>query len=123
MPIVFGYAAFQNEVLLRWGLAAAAFMTIAQYSYWGLYLPEAYPVHLRGTAGGFAANVGGRMIGTFAALVTTNLVAPQMPGGAPGALTPAQVAYAAAVVGTAVYVIGLITSFWLPEPKRGDLRE
>jgi branched-chain amino acid transport system permease protein len=31
------------------------------------------------------------------------------------------VAYAAAVVGTAAYVIGYIASFWLPEPQKADL--
>jgi hypothetical protein len=29
----------------------------------------------------------------------------------------------AAVVGTAVYVVGFVASFWLPEPKREDLPE
>ena len=65
------------------------FMTIAQFSFWGNYLPRVYPVHLRGTGESFAANVGGRMIGTSAALVTTQLV-PSMPGGA----FPVQLAYA-----------------------------
>ncbi len=112
LPLTFGYFAFQSEPALRWGLALCAFLTIAQFSYWGNYLPSAYPVHLRGTAGGFAANVGGRMIGTFAALVTTVLVAPHMPG----ANLFAQTAYGAAVVGGAVYLIALLTSFFLPEP-------
>ena len=39
-----------------------------------------YPTHLRGTGESFAANVGGRMIGTFAALITVQLVN-VMPGG------------------------------------------
>src|SRR5207244_7413792 len=74
MPLTFGYLAFQGESALRWGLAACAFFTIAQYSFWGNYLPAAYPIHLRGTAGGFSATVGGRMIGALAALLTTVLV-------------------------------------------------
>ena len=49
-------------------------MTVAQFSFWGNYLPRVYPTHLRGTGESFAANVGGRMIGTCAALVTTALV-------------------------------------------------
>ena len=44
---------------------------MAQFSFWGNYLPRVYPTHLRGTGESFAANVGGRMIGTSAALVTT----------------------------------------------------
>jgi hypothetical protein len=34
-----------------------------------------------------------------------------------------KLAYAAALVGTSVYVIGFIASFWLPEPKREELPE
>ena len=51
-------------------------------SFWGNYLPRVYPTHLRGTGESFAANVGGRMIGTFGALVTTSLVS-VMPGASP----------------------------------------
>ncbi len=42
---------------------------MAQFSFWGNYLPLAFPVHLRGTGESFAANIGGRLIGTcFAGL-------------------------------------------------------
>ena len=91
-------------------------MTIAQFSFWGNYLPRVYPTYLRGTGESFAANVGGRMIGTSAALLTTQLV-PFMPGAAPAA----KLAYACALVGTAAYVIGYLASFWLPEPKADEL--
>ncbi len=37
----------------------------------GNYLPRVYPVHLRGTGEGFAANIGGRMIGTSFAAVSS----------------------------------------------------
>ncbi len=56
------------------------------------------------------------MIGTCAALVTTQLVASM-----PGATLPTQLAYAAAIVGTMAYVVGFVASFFLPEPKAGDL--
>jgi len=39
----------------------------------GNYLPRVYPIHLRGTGESFAANIGGRMIGTSFALLTTTL--------------------------------------------------
>jgi hypothetical protein len=71
---------------------------------------------LRGTGESFAANVGGRMIGTFAALITVQLVNVM-----PGASVPIRLAYACALVGTAAYAINLIASFWLPEPKQADL--
>jgi hypothetical protein len=67
---------------------------------------------LRGTGESFAANIGGRMIGTSAALVTTTL-ANHMPGATP----PVQLAYAAALVGTLTYIVGFAASFALPEPQ------
>ena len=39
----------------------------------------------------------------------------------PGGSVPIRLAYAAALVGTAAYVIGFIASFWLPEPKQAEL--
>jgi MFS family permease len=118
LPLVFLVPAMSNLTLLKWGIGLVGFMTIAQFSFWGNYLPRVYPTYLRGTGESFAANVGGRMIGTAAALVTTNLVVSM-----PGATPPAKLAHAAAVVGTAAYVVGFIASFWLPEPKQEQLPE
>ena len=98
------------------GIFLCGLCTVAQFSYFGEYLPKAYPVHLRGTGGSFALNVGGRMLGTFAAFLTTNLVAPRMPGATPFE----QVAMAAAVVAGGAYLIGLGLSFLLPEPQNED---
>ncbi|PYR94321.1 MAG: MFS transporter [Acidobacteria bacterium] len=118
LPLVFLIPATSSLALLEWGIGLVGFMTIAQFSFWGNYLPRVYPTFLRGTGESFAANVGGRMIGTSAALVTTNLVASM-----PGAMPPIKLAHAAALVGTAAYVIGFIASFWLPEPKQEQLPE
>jgi sugar phosphate permease len=112
VPFVFVWAAFDDLQLLYFGAFLAGLVTVAQFSFWGNYLPRVYPTHLRGTGESFAANVGGRMIGTMAALVTTSMV-PSMPG----ATVPIKLAYAVAIVGTAAYVIGFAASFWLPEPK------
>jgi len=57
------------------------------------------------------------MIGTFGAYLTTRIVAPYMPG----ATVPARLAVACALVGTSVYIIGVIASFYLPEPKSEEL--
>jgi MFS family permease len=115
-PVVFFYAATKDVEALRWGIFLAGFVTVAQFSFWGNYLPRVYPTRLRGTGEGFAANIGGRMIGTFAALATTTL-ATHVPGDSPAM----KLAYAAGIVGTGVYVIGFIASFWLPEPSAEDL--
>ena len=116
LPLVFLFPATNNLAVLRWGVFAVGLATIAQFSFWGNYLPRVYPTYLRGTGESFAANVGGRMFGTSAALVTTQLVS-VMPGGA----LPTRLAYASALVGTAVYVIAVISSLWLPEPSREAL--
>ena len=114
-PLTYLYLFKDQPALFQFGMAAAGFLTVAQFSYFGEYLPKIFPLHLRGTGGSFATNVGGRMIGTSAAFVTANLLAPQMPGN-----TFEQVALAAAIVGTTVFVIGLGLSFFLPEPKEGE---
>ena len=116
LPLVFFLTPTVGLSIAQWGILFVGIATIAQFSFWGNYLPRVYPTHLRGTGESFAANVGGRMIGTCAALVTTRLVA-FMPGGS----VPVQLAYAAALVGTTAYVIGFAASFWLPEPETADL--
>lgn len=114
VPLVFFFPAVSNLSLLKWGIFFAGLCTVAQLSFWGNYLPRVYPVHLRGTGESFAANIGGRMIGTSAALLTTQ-VAATMSG------TPAtKLAYGAAVVGLIVYAIAVVASFWLPEPNDED---
>ena len=56
----------------------AGFFTVGQFSFWGNYLPRVYPLHLRGTGESFAANIGGRLIGTsFAWLTATLAVTPR----------------------------------------------
>jgi hypothetical protein len=118
LPIVFLYGVTGSLAMLKWGVAVTGFTTIAQFSFWGNYLPRVYPTYLRGTGESFAANVGGRMIGTSAALITTNLAASM-----PGATPPMKLAHAAAIVGTAAYAIGFIASWWLPEPRQDELPE
>jgi hypothetical protein len=39
----------------------------------------------------------------------------------PGASLPTRLAYACALVGTAVYIIGFATSWYLPEPNMEQL--
>jgi hypothetical protein len=118
IPLVFIFPAVSNLWWLKWGIFFAGMLTIAQLSFWGNYLPRVYPTHLRGTGESFAANIGGRMIGTSAALLTTQIAA-VMPG-----TTPAMhLAYAAAAVAFLVYGLGLILSFFLPEPQKDELPE
>lgn len=118
VPLVFLFPAIHDLQMLKWGIFFAGLVTVAQFSFWGNYLPRVYPTYLRGTGESFAANIGGRMIGTSAALLTTQL-ARFMPPGPPST----KLAYAAAGVAFFVYALGLICSFWLPEPKSQELPE
>jgi MFS family permease len=118
LPIVFFFAPVSSLSFAQWGMLFCGLLTVAQFSFWGNYLPRVYPTYLRGTGESVAANIGGRMIGTSAALVTTQL-ANVMPGPGPAA----KLAHAAALVGLVVYVGGFVASFWLPEPKSKALPE
>jgi MFS family permease len=117
IPLVLIYPATSDLGLLKWGIFLAGLFTIAQFSFWGNYLPRVYPVYLRGTGESFAANVGGRMIGTSAAVWATQL-APYMPG-----MSGHRLAYACAAVAFGVYLVGSIVTYWLPEPAREELHE
>ena len=116
LPLVFATAAGASVGAVKWGIFLCGLVTVAQFSFWGNYLPRVYPTHLRGTGESFAANVGGRMIGTSAALATTTLVN-FMPGASPAE----KLAWSAALVGFTLCVIGFAASFFLPEPKQQEL--
>lgn len=110
VPLVFFFPARENLELLKWGALLSGIAIIGQMSFWGNYLPRVYPTHLRGTGESFAANVGGRMIGTSAAMVTTTL-ANVMPGS-----PTEQLAYAATIVALVAFGVGTVAALWLPEP-------
>ena len=114
IPLVVLLPGIRDMDMSSWGIFALGLVSVAQFSFWGNYLPRLYPTYLRGTGESFAANVGGRMLGTSAALITTSIVN-FMPGGTP----TRQLAYAAGTVGLAALAIGFVASFWLPEPP-GD---
>ncbi|MEX2140166.1 MAG: MFS transporter [Pirellulales bacterium] len=113
MPLAFGWAATNSLTWTYVALFLAGLFTVAQFSFWGNYLPRVFPIHLRGTGESFAANIGGRMIGTSFAWVTTTLATTELfPGSG-----PVKTAYTAAAVGLSVYLANIILSFFLPEPE------
>jgi nitrate/nitrite transporter NarK len=116
VPFVFFYPAKDNLELLKIGIFFAGLLTVAQFSFWGNYLPRVYPTHLRGTGESFAANVGGRMLGTSAALITTTLA-----NYTSGPTPFIKLANSAAIVALVVYAVGVASSFFLPEPKEDEL--
>lgn len=99
-----------------WSYFFCGLLTVAQFSYFGEYLPKVFPLHLRGTGGSFATNVGGRMIGTSMATLNTGWLAPLLAGGVQ-AVKPMHVALAAGYIATAIAVIAFLVGLLLPEPK------
>jgi MFS family permease len=135
VPLVFAFGVVHNQTLFTLpvggagshgmdvtlfhvGIFLAGLLTVAQFSFWGNYLPTVYPLHLRGTGESVAANVGGRMIGTSFALVTSELAALSF---IPGDNEAVKMAYSAAGVALFVYLLGSIFCFFLPEPKQKTL--
>jgi hypothetical protein len=121
VPLFFWWisTALANPDTLIWiklGVFVAGLLTIAQFSFWGNYIPLVFPLHLRGTGESFAANIGGRVIGTAAAWFTITLSASTPP-------SPARIAVVGGCVAGAYVLIGAILTHWLPEPKEGTLGE
>ncbi len=116
MPLTFAWAATTSLSYLYVFIFLAGLCTVGQFSFWGNYLPRVYPVHLRGTGESFAANIGGRLIGTSFAWVTATLAITS-----DRAYAPTKVALVAAAVGFSVFLVGFAASFFLPEPPRADL--
>lgn len=117
IPVTFFYAPAAGLSALQTGIFLVGLLTVAQFSFWGNYLPRVYPTYLRGTGESFAANIGGRMLGTSAAYITATLAT-----SAPGATPSAKLAWASGVVGTILAVAAVILSKWLVEPPK-DLPE
>jgi MFS family permease len=98
--------------MIKAAMFACGFVVIAQMSFWGNYIPHAFPLHLRGTGESFAANIGGRVFGTMAAFITLSLAQSTPPN-------PGKLALMAAVVGGAYAVLGAVLTPFLPEHNSG----
>jgi len=116
IPFVFAVAATRSLTLLSYGIFAVAVLINGPVSLLWMYLPRMYPTHLRGTGEGFAHNVGSRMLGTFAAVITT-----QLSNVMPGASAPARLAYSAAIVAAFLVAVALLAATSLREPTSDQL--
>jgi MFS family permease len=99
----------ESLTLIKAGIFIAGVLTVSQFSFWGNYIPLVFPTHLRGTGESFAANIGGRIIGTAAAFITISL-----------ATGPAQMAVVGACVAGAYALMGAVLTSLLPEPVESD---
>ena len=98
-------------VSLKVGVFFAGLVIVGQFSFWGNYIPQAFPLHLRGTGESFAANIGGRVLGTSLAAVYFTLSAAKPP-------STAKMAATAATIAAITAAVGIVLSFFLPEPDR-----
>ncbi len=124
LPLLYAFPAAgrlpaYNLELLTAGIFLAGFLVVGQFSFWGNYLPRVYPVYLRGTGESFAANVGGRMIGTAANPLSAIVFAELWRNLATGATPPQITAFAAATTSFIVFALALVLTFFLPEPQSG----
>jgi hypothetical protein len=95
--------------MFKYAIFLAGLLVVGQMSFWGNYIPLVFPVHLRGTGESFAANIGGRVLGTAAAYITLTLSAATPPD-------PARIALMGAAVAGAYALVGFFLTFLLPEP-------
>ncbi len=114
IPVIFWWISTQLENpgslgTIKAAILVAGFFTVAQFSFWGNYIPLVFPVHLRGTGESFAANIGGRVLGTAAAFLTLTFSDSTPPN-------PAKIALVGAIVAGVYALIGAILTRFLPEP-------
>jgi MFS family permease len=102
--------------LVKAGIFLAGLLTVAQFSFWGNYIPLVFPLHLRGTGESFAANIGGRVIGTAAAWFTITFSESNPPSGA-------KIAVIGAIVAGIYALVGVALTQLLPEPKAEETAE
>jgi p-aminobenzoyl-glutamate transporter AbgT len=100
-------------------------LVIGQFTFWGNMLPRYFPVHLRGTGESFAANIGGRLIGTSFAFLVFTVTDEKWQGLFPQSLHgtdgfPMRVAYTTAAIGFFVFALGWFIAGKLPDPQYGD---
>lgn len=114
VPALFYYISISLDggdlTAVKIGIALAGFFVVAQFSFWGNYIPLVFPLHLRGTGESFAANIGGRILGTAAAFITLTFSASTPPD-------PAKIAYVGAIVAGVYALVGFVLTFFMPEAQ------
>ena len=118
LPITFAFLITYSLNSAYIGMFLCGFLVVGQFTFWGNMLPKLFPIHLRGTGESFAANIGGRLVGTsFAWIATTIAAASFWPDDFNG---PTKMAYTAAGIGFLTFALGWIVAGFLPEPQFAD---
>jgi len=115
LPITFAFLINNSLNTAYIGMFICGFLVVGQFTFWGNMLPKLFPLHLRGTGESFAANIGGRLIGTSFAWIATTIAASSLfPDDMSG---PKKMAYTAAGIGLFVCALGWVVAGFLPEPQ------
>jgi MFS family permease len=96
--------------MVKWGVFLAGLLLVGQFSFWGNYIPKVFPLHLRGTGESFAANIGGRVLGTSMAWIFFTFSDASPPN-------PSKMAMTAAIIALVMAFLGLVLSFFMTEPS------
>ena len=125
MPLIFGFLIANSLSSAYIGVFIAGMLVIGQFTFWGNMLPRYFPVHLRGTGESFAANIGGRLIGTSFAFLVFTVTDEKWQGLFPQSLHGIEgfsmrVAYTTAAIGFFVFALGWFIAGKLPDPQYGD---
>jgi len=102
-----------NLEMTKWAIFTVGLLVVAQFSFWGNHIPRVFPLHLRGTGESFAANIGGRVIGTSMAWVFFTFSAATPP-------SPSKMAMTAAIIALVLTILSLGLTYFMPEPLRED---
>jgi hypothetical protein len=118
IPLTFAFLITNSLNAAYIGMFLCGFLVVGQFTFWGNMLPKLFPIHLRGTGESFAANIGGRLLGTSFAWISTTIAAATF---WPDDFTvPKKMAYTAAGVGLFVFALGWVVAGQLPEPQFTD---
>lgn len=118
IPLTFVFLITNSLTTAYIGMFICGFLIVGQFTFWGNMLPKLFPVHLRGTGESFAANIGGRLIGTSFAWIATTIAASSL---FPEEMSNSmKMAYTAAGIGAFVFFAGYIVAGMLPEPQFAD---
>lgn len=118
LPGLFLVAPYLDVGVLALVVLLSGLIYNGQINFIGNYLPQVYPTRLRGVGESFAISVGGRMLGTSAAMLT-----PWLANFTPGSGPAQKLAIAAAMVAAFACVAGIVISTFLVEPRQNQAGE
>jgi sugar phosphate permease len=103
------FHSLKTEADAYWMLPLMGFAQLAVFAGYSIYFPELYPTRLRGTGVGFCYNTVRYLTAVFIFLI--------------GYMETVMATRTAAIVMSAIYLVGVVTLIWAPETKDRPLPE